>query len=219
MLAGKSKAMWERGSFKGMDDLFAGTSLAEGRGNTPARMGKFSTEKFEGVGPEEIGPLYHGTFNNVEGDLRPSSMRGVPEPRGISLTRDLATAHDFAGYHPEMSTPGATIFPKYARGPVMDDAEFQRLIRRHEASGKPHEEAKELAQADAEARGFTGVDLGGDFAEVSIFRPDSLRAPWAKFGDPSKKDSSDLLAILALASMAGGGGLLSRAARENHAPY
>ena len=54
MLAGKSKAMWERGSFKGMDDLFAGTSLGEGRGNIPARLGKYDGRKFQGLGQEDI---------------------------------------------------------------------------------------------------------------------------------------------------------------------
>lgn len=257
IVGGKTRAQWERQTFRALDDLFSRTSLGETRGNTPAVRGKYDTAKFGGVGGQpldmsteahmararELGfnvdtPYYRNARHLPQADKSPT--------RSVYLTSDAAYADAFPSGRGLVPAPdsvpegvfGIKVFLRDGavadfrrqadadaiRAALAGDPEGLAHFERRLAATTPTGHPEWLIAADdrihdaAKRAGFSGMRID-DWGRpsVAMFDEKDIRLTHAAF-DPAKKDSSDLLAALALASLAGGGGLLSRA-REQRASY
>lgn len=155
---------------------------------------------------------YHATTADIQGGMRPS-LSGELGP-GVYVARQPKTTETYIGgsiwndfdatppSRPQQFFEGANIMPIVTRGKIATreqlDAAQEAARKRMRRRYRDDQDVQQAAADDLRAQGYTGAsDPSRDFT-VMFADPDgqvrNIRSVNAAF-DPSKRDSSDLLAI------------------------
>lgn len=235
-------------SWDDIDNTFANTSLGETRGNTPARLGKYDTAKFGGVGPElDMSPEARMARARDMGLTTPayrgsSGGKGATEPMRDDAPEWWTDSPDVASrFAKEGGAPvvipgmvgGKNTLTIEAMGRKWDnipvsflpDGPLRQSFLDSGAIGSTKidadvlaSEAKKLGHDLLEVRNV--ADEGGRSTHFAALQPSARRGRFADF-DPKKADSRDLLAQALLGATAAGGayGALNAGSEADAKPW